>query len=656
MRYRLALLVAIIVVLVPNAAQARVKRHKVAADAPTLFVSKDVMAIRSGRQKLTVRLADGVLQLETPYGNRELTVNIESSKGFVRPTRVIAAPKAYRASDLVTAVVTLAVPDDRKMVLRISAYPGVPAVFVKSGVTGQFGGTRDYYFWSWDGAVDSYSAPGKTGPEEKKTSPGVTRFDRTDWVYFPGNTGGLAVLTNGIVGYRPNQPFINALPRSRFLRPGETLDVGFGLAGVASAADAAALSKTARARSVATLKPVSLTKQTRVDYGKPAPDWLRNSALCDGWYSGLGDEMIGGWMKDFVLVVGIPADKALIARAHEAGLRVIVSVNYAELHNSEVQMQAKGKVYRDPDEATPADLLDLAKHPAWTCIDSEGNDCRSIRGISQDVPGLFSTCFHQADLRHNALTQALNIMNLGADGVLVDSAGPPSECYGPKSGKHTHDDPYETNTGAAEELEKELYKLVKGFGEDKVVIHSSGILPSHWAYSDAQMWDGVRPEDKSPEQANNWAEFRYQAEEHADAVRHGKVPVILSNLSSLPADKRTEGVLYNYAYTRLYGWLMADWSDLTQSPENQKLANSIRSVRLGKPLGEVQYSGDVLYRAFEKGVVALNPTRAAVSANLPTSRSGELTDVAYDRKLSASAGAIKLEMSPESGRVLLWPE
>lgn len=652
MLFRLALLFAIVFVLVPDVALARVRRQKLPADTPTLFVSKDVMAIRTGQQKVTASLTDGSLSLETPQGNKRFTIHIASADGWVHPTGVIAAPKTYRARDLVTAVVTLAVPDDRKLVLRISAYPGVAAVFVKSGVTGQYGGRPDYYFWAWDGAVESYFVPGKTGPEKHIPPTGISRFGPEAWVFYPGGSGGVAVLTNGVVGYQANQSFINALPRSRFLRPGETLDVAFGLAGVASAADAAALAKTARSKAASILKPIYLTKQAKINYGIPAPDWLRNADMYNGWRGGLTDDLIGSRMKDLPVVVGLPADKEMIAKAHEQGLRAVVYVNYSELQNSAIQMQAKGKLYQNADEATPADLLDLAKYPEWTCIDLDGSERRSIRGIAEDIPGLFATCFHQADLRHNALTQVLNIMNLGADGIFLDNAAPPFECYAPKFGKHRHDDPYQTNTAAAEELQKTIYKLVKTYGEDKVVIHNSGILPSHWAYADAQMWE-VRFDEKTPELAYDWPEYQYAAEEHADAIRHGKVAMIVPHFGDAPDEKRREGALYAYAYSRIYGFTMADFFDLAKTPE---LASSIYSIRLGKSPSGVQESGGVLYRVFENGVVALNPTPSAASVNIPVPPDSSFTDVSRDRKLTASAGVIRLEMSPESGRVLLRAE
>lgn len=647
MRPRLSVTAALIVLAASVGALAAPKM-------PTLDVATDAVTVRSSGQALTVNLTDGSLHLETPYGNRDLVVNITSPSGWAHPMQVSAPPKIYRGKDAVAAQMTFPVPNDRKLVLHVSAVPGVDAVFVKSGVTGLFGSSRDYYFWSWKQTCESYFSSGQVRPIKLSADDQVSRFGYNDWVFLPSETGGLAVLTNGIVGYMPDQPFLNALPRWRFLRPGETLDIGFGLAGVSDPNQAAALSKLTRAKPIPALKRFYITKQAKIDYGKPAPDWLRKADMYNGWYRGWSDDKIKDWMTDFPLVVGVPANKALIAKAHAAGFRVIVYINFSELENNEVQMRAKGFPYRQPDDATTADLLDLAKHPDWTCIDSQGNQRRSSYGISQDIPGQFYSCTYQPDLHEAALTRVCNIMNLGADGVFFDNAAAVTECYGPKFGKHTHPGTATNSTEAFEQLQQAIYKLVKTFGEDKIVMQNSGILPSHWAYSDAQMWEGFRFTEGRPGPENEWSELQYAAEEHAEAVRHGKVPVILSYFSSIPADRRREGALYTYAYTRLYGFLMADWFDLTKSPDNQKLAKSIYTVRLGKPLGEVKPAGDALYRVFENGVVVLNPTRTAISISIPTPRAGRLTDVAYDRELVIRGGKLDFEMAPESGRVLVW--
>lgn len=593
---------------------------------PTLDVSEDAVTICSGTQTLTVALADAALQLDTPYGSRDLVVNISSPSGWVQPSQAVSPPKIYRGKDSVAALMTFDVPNDRKLVLHVDAYPGIDAVFVKSSITGLYGGVSDCCFWAWSETLDSYITPTMSGPQERKTLPKTTRFDYSDWVFLPGPTGGLAVLTNGVVGYLPGEPFISALPKSRFLHPGETLDIGFGLAGLSDASEAAALSRLARGKPIPALKRANIRAQAKTDYGVPAPGWLRNADMYNGSY--------GDWSND------------LIAKAHMSGARAIVRVDYTRLPNSETQPPATDKLDM-PDEADPDGLLDLAGHPDWVCIDSQGNPRES-------EPGLSNTCLHQADLRHAALTHVCNIMNLGADGIFLDNAVPVRECCGPQFGKHTHSNPDATNTDAFEALAREIYKLVKSFGDDKIVVHNSGIAPSHWSYCDAQMWEGFRFDKGASEPVNEWSELQYAAEEHADAVRHGKVPVVLTYWGSMPADQCKSGALYTYAFTRLYGWLMADWFDLTLSPENQNLAKAIYTVRLGKPLGDAKPAGDALYRVFEKGIVVLNPTRAAVSASMPVPRDGKLADVAYDRELTASDGKLALEMAPESGRVLVW--
>jgi hypothetical protein len=617
MRQRLSLLTVSIVLLAASVGLS-------ASKLPTLDVSEDSVTVHAGDQTLTVRLADASLRLDTPYGSRDLAVNIDSPSGSVHPLQAASPPKVYRAKDWVAALITFPVPDDRKLTLHVDACPGVNAVFVKSSLTGQCAAVRDYYCWTWSEQIDSYFAPDKGGPERRRIPSKTTRFDYSDWVFLPCDTGGVAVLTSGVVGYAPGAPFINAVPKSRFLRPGETLDIGFGLAGMRDATETAALATLVRARSIPALKRAY---PATTDYGARAPDWLRDADVCVGW----ADDVIG----KSSLVIGVPARKSSITKVHGDGARAIVRVDFTQFVNSETQT---GKLV--PDEADPDGLLDLAKHPDWVCIDSQGNPRKSARGLG--------TCLHQPDLRQAVLTYVCNIMNLGADGILVDNAVPIPECYAPKFDKHTHPNPDASNTGELEALSREIYKLVKSLGDDKIVILNSGIAPSLWSCCDAQMWEGFRFDQGSSEPVNEWSELQYLAEEHADAVRHGKALIVLPHFSSVPADQRKKDFLYIYAFTRLYGWLMAC------SPDTQKLAESTRAVQLGKPLDEVKPTGDALYRVFEKGIVALNPTRTSLTVSLPIPHDGKLTDVAYDRELLGSGGKVEMDMAPESGRVLVW--
>lgn len=572
MRRRLALLTALIALFAQSVVTASVA-------LPTLDATDEAITVSSGEQRLTVRLADASLRFESPCGAGDMTATIDSPTGLVHPSRAEATPKLYRGSDCVAALITFSVSNDRKLTLHVDAYPGIEAVFVKSSLTGLCAGAPDCYSWSWSEGIDLRAAS-------------------SDWIFLPGSAGGIAVLTSGTVSCASGKPLVNALPKSRFLRPGETLDIGFGLAAVKDADAASVLSKAARAKAVRALKQ---PEQVKIDYGKPAPAWLREAELIQRG----SDARTAGSL----LIVDGPASQSVIQNAHDAGMKVIVSANLTELP-----------------------ISDADAHPNWVCVDADGNPAGSLR--TKD--GL--ACFHLLDLRDAALARVCDIMNIGADGVLLDRATPSPECHGPKFEKHTHPDPDKTNNDMFEELAREIYALVKTFGQDKVVIQNSGILPARWSYCDAQ----------AREMAGDWPEPRYAAEEHAGAVRAGKVPVMTLDAKAASADRRAESVLYAYSYTRLNGWLMTDLAS-----DSTGLAQAIRATRLGKPLGDTKRASDALYRVFERGVVVLNPTDAAATVSIPLPLSGKLTDIAHDREVSSIDGKLVLQMSPRSGRALL---
>jgi hypothetical protein len=153
------------------------------------------------------------------------------------------------------------------------------------------------------------------------------------------------------------------------------------------------------------------------------------------------------------------------------------------------------------------------------------------------------------------------------------------------------------------------------------------------------------------ERLNDWDELAFAAAEHAEAVRRGKVPVILTYLDPKLPDRRG-AALYTYAYARLCGFLWADWYTLKDSDADQATAHSLYRVRLGKPLGDAKIIGDLHWRAFEKGLVVLNPTTYPVSIAIPAANWSALEDIGHGRVLRPENGKLRLDMQPESGRVL----
>lgn len=314
---------------------------------------------------------------------------------------------------------------------------------------------------------------------------------------------------------------------------------------------------------------------------------------------------------------------------------MIPYVNYMELLNTEIEAKARGRVYYEWTQAVDHDALDLVNHPDWICIDKDGKDVPSIWGSNNGHPGLFYTCFHQQGLHDAALAQVRKLMEMGADGVFIDNAGPVAECFGAQFGKHRHPETG-SNTKMYQRLQQEVYELVKSFGTDRIVMINSGIIPEQWAWSDAQMWESCICGAGTAERMQEWIELEYEGRIHAEAVRHGKVPVILSYLDA-----------------RLYGFPWADWFTLSKTDHDKRLAKATYVARLGKPLGPPKQSGKVWYREFEKGLVVLNPESTTIYCVVPVRSTGSFDDAGYDRTFVSSAGKLRLEMLPESGRVMV---
>lgn len=298
-----------------------------------------------------------------------------------------------------------------------------------------------------------------------------------------------------------------------------------------------------------------------VDYGRPVPQWMRYAetcALCDASSFDWSDTNLNEWVKYFPFIVSIAWNQSVVNHYHSAGVR--------------------GIIYTDFDEVS-------SNPPDWIRIDSSGSKEVSYYYGANSTP-IYYACHHQAALRQSTLDLVNDKMkNLGVDGAYVDCARDASECYAPQYGIHTHPDT-NTNTQCYEESQRQVYNLVKSYGQDKFVMQNSGIKDSHWAYSDVQLWEnaiyGSTAEGVAP--WGHWANLKGFADRTADAVRHGKKVAILPYFSMQPIDKCIDCALYSYAYARLYDFLWTDGFTLKNKIGEQ--AKDIYSLKLG-PAGKL---------------------------------------------------------------------
>jgi hypothetical protein len=630
---------------------------------PTVSATADSVVVTSGDQALTIRLADGGLELKSPYRAYRFSASVLCGDGWAHPTRPLSAPAIDKRRDGVHVEIAYPVTGDRRLTIEADAYNGIPAVFVTSRLEETAGTRAEYYFWGWEGTFRHYYVSSPNGPVRKEVDLASkdSRLGYNDWFFLPADSGGLALFSKGDVGRgagENGQPFLWAMIRSRALGLGECMEAGFGLAGVKDQDEAYRLWKLIAKRRVPALQRVpDVSRMAKLDYGKPAPEWLRDAETYNGFYKDPSDwnrKNISELLRRVPLVVGVPHDKSVIDLCHRAGIRVLPYVNYMELLNTKIEMEARGRLYQEWTTSVKHDALDLVNHPDWIAIDSKGNQTKSIWGSGNGHPGLFYTCFHQQALHKTALDQVRALMEMGADGVFIDNAGPVQDCFGDELGKHAHPDPSKTNTQMYEQLQKEIYALVKSFGEDRIVMHNSGIIASHWPYCDTQMWESAIYGRGVREPMDTWEEARYRGEEIAEARRHGKVPVIIAYLNGQPADRRVDSALYSYAYARLYGMLWADWFNLDDSAANRDTARALYSLRIGQPTSPIKQQSHVFLRYFERGVALLNPTKSEQPVTVPLPAGAVVHDIGHPELTVPADGRLTINTAPQTGRVLYW--
>ncbi|MBI3922941.1 MAG: hypothetical protein HY318_16085 [Armatimonadetes bacterium] len=637
--------------------------HLRAAKSPRVQVTSGEVVVGIGDQELSVARDDAVIQLKSPLGRYILEPSIQQGTGWTRPGKLTDKPRIVKGKARVEVELRFPVVGERQFLLLVSVRSAVPVFFVTSRLTVLSGPSGQYYYWQSNASSKHYVSPGERGSEVTNFNVrGWDPIECKDWWFLPGEKGGLAVLPSNAGGRAPGEAgcvFLHALPKSTVLAAGDSLEAAFGLAVVADAPAAARLSETARGYHLSPLAPWPDHQVLhKISYGRIAPGWLRESECYNLFYRPSAqwtDPVVQNKLRPFSWIIGSTPDKAALEKCHKAGFRLLHYVVYTCLLDTETQVREGGTVYSEWLESVDHETRDLKNHPDWVCIDAEGKIQKDAWGQANHHLGLLNTCLHQKGLQEAALRQVRMLMEMGYDGVFVDLAGPTVECYGPKFGRHSHPDPGKSNSQAYEGLLKGIYETVKSHGRDRIVVQNTcvSVMPGHWSYADAQMLEAFPYGTESTRRLPEWQELQWAATRHGEAVRRGKAPVLLSYFNKFTAENVREPALFSLAYAHLFGFLWADGLTLSEIPGNQNLAKALYLVRLGKPVGEVKTVDRVLYRRFENGFAALNPTRATVEFSFPVSHKAPLEDVGYDQKLTPRDGRLVLRMLSESGRLLL---
>jgi hypothetical protein len=600
----------------------------IVAAPPQVTADRHTVSVAVEDQTLHVSLADAVLTLESPQGGVVMGPALQLGTSWTRPSRAESKPRISKSADRVTVEITYPVPEQRQFTMKLEAYAGTAAVFVTSRLEVLADPRGQYYFWAMNFSPLHHVSPGQHGLEridfdgnakEGKTIP----WNR--WWFCGSERGGLAVFPTNCGGRSPGQQgnmFLHALPRSQLLAPGDSLTARFGLAGAKDAAAVEKLWRAVQARHIPTVTPWTDGDPPKDSYGKPAPKWLRDAEICNFYYRPVAqwtDAVVQKSLKRFPLIVGSTPDKAALEKCHKAGVRVLHYVMYNCLLDTAMQVRGGAPVYSEWLEAGDCESRDLKNHPDWVCIDAQGKIQKDAWGQAHHHPGLLNTCLHRKGLRDAAVRHVRLLMEMGFDGVFIDLAGPTVECYGPKFGKHKHDSPHKSNTEAWEDVMRAVYDTVKQYGDDRIVMQNTctGIMPSHWAYCDAQLIEAYPYNGDSNDLTATWPELWWNGNGHAQAVAHGKIPVVMPYFERLSAQNTSRSAAISLAYARLFGFLWADAFTLQDIGGNYDRADALYRLRLGHPTAALQWSGGALSRSFEQGTVTLDPVGGAVLPNVP---------------------------------------
>ena len=372
----------------------------------------------------------------------------------------------------------------------------------------------------------------------------------------------------------------------------------------------------------------------RITCASTSTQWLQKAEVYNGWYSQWDDEHLAQ-MHGISFVIGVPPDKAIIDKAHKAGIRVLPYVTFYQAPSNQIYQHA-----------------DIAEHPDWTMILSDGKEALSIFAEAQgsdNRPEWRAVCRNSPGYWKYALKFTKFMMEQGVDGIFVDNVfDDPNVCEGPKFGRHQHKFPDKDHYQVYHEFLKAVRAEVKKFGDDKILIaNTCGPHPQLADVCDGEMLESY---------ICTWAEdHRWHDEAAVLNLREAWSPVLergcqVLTLSYLGHTKNPvrEDAFYCYAWVRISGFIWADWFT------GGKDSSILFKLRLGKPVAPMETGEGYYARKFERGLAVVSSENRGADLTLGADEYPRLYDVFEARHLKPnSSGRYEVKLGPGQGRVFL---
>ena len=380
----------------------------------------------------------------------------------------------------------------------------------------------------------------------------------------------------------------------------------------------------------------------KVDFGEPAPQWLRESESYAAWYGPDQWDMLTQSKVKFI--THCPVNREFFDRCHAVGIHCFPYVTFYH------------------GDASQTDLdINIKASPESIEVNADGSFRRSAFWDCEDNKNKYTLCPNTVAGQDAMAARIEQILKLGADGVFLDVVRTREPCFGPKFAKHQH--LHEDQNHAYAMMLKRIRELIKRHKPDGALLANSGdplgIPMEYWKYIDADMLESYIctwiSKDRLPDWKTQWHAQGPKLRQLLDA---GKQIQALSYLGHTPYGIK-EDAFFCFATARLAGFVWCSPEAFVR-PESAPLYR----LTLGKPLGAETEENGVYWRAFENGLVAVNPARdkpgeIAVKPPIPTtlfydffsdvkgdvSPRGRVLDVSKTRKLPVPAN---------SGRVFLY--
>ncbi len=378
--------------------------------------------------------------------------------------------------------------------------------------------------------------------------------------------------------------------------------------------------------------PAAAQPAPQIDFGEPGPQWLRDSESYAVGYDPAGWDALAQSKVKFI--THCPINREFFARCHALRSRCFPYVTFYQGYASQ---SCQG--------------VNLKDHPEFIEVDAQGNLKRSGFWESEDAKNMYTTCPNVAEYQEAMLAWVRQILELGADGVFVDNISSRVPCFGPKFGKHKHlvDD----QNRAFAMLLKRTREMIKRYRPDGALIVNSAsplsIPAEYWKFIDADMLESYICTWVSTERWFDWkTHWHEQGIRLRPYLEAGKQVQALSYLGHTPYSVK-EDAHFCYATARLAGFV---WNGGV--PLSHPDVAPLYRLRLGKPLCNEQEDGGVYWRAFEAGLVAVNPDRTkdgliAIKPPISTTRFYDFFGDGAERWCRYGAGGYCVDSAEKHG-------